>query len=291
MDHPDVDGPATSDGHGEPRCGQVPEHARRQRRAAGRRLTTRRESGRVGAAARNLSYEPAPSVPPRAAPPRRLQPQVRDRRQSTFWTGPGATAVTLAASYLLVRLIWGAEVALVLCMVIVVHELGHFTVAYVGGFDLSWPIIVLPLGGAVLMDYSRAPTPDRAEAAAILAGPLAGAIFALAVAPMALLSDNSTASMFVIISVVVNGVNLLPVGILDGGHLARIVGAPNWLGWLVVIPAFGLDLTLGIVLAIAAVLGHSQPPEAFRGPARTTAVGGWVFTMALLAGLWSACGP
>lgn len=246
----------------------------------------------MGSAARDISHAPSRDTNVRASPLRIVEPSAPAPKPSrSFWSGPGATVATLAASYVAARLIWGADLALVLCMVIVVHELGHFAVAFLGRFELTWPIIALPLGGVVFMDPSRAARPDRAETAAIVAGPLAGALAALAVAPMALFTDNPMATSFVAISALINGLNLLPVGILDGGHLARIVGLPRWTGWLVAVPALWIDLVLGIVLVVAALLGASADSRSYQGPARATAVGGWVLTAALLGALWITCVP
>lgn len=200
-------------------------------------------------------------------------------------SGPAVTGLTLVASFELTKLVFGsASFALALCAAILVHELGHFAVAKLGGFAITWPIIALPLGGVVLMDPESAPDSDCAEATAVAAGPLLGLLAAGAVAATSP-TPGSLPATFVSLSVLVNALNLLPVGALDGGRLAGYVGTPAWLDWPLTACSFAISSVLGLTLVIAVGLAHFAGPRSRSrsGRARRIAAFGWLSSALLVA--------
>ena len=116
--------------------------------------------------------------------------------------------------------LWGLRAAVVVCLIVVVHEFGHYAVARLGRLTICAPIVALPLGGLVLFDPSRSPRPQRAGAAVIVAGPLCGALGAVIAAAGWGLTHNWWVLAFAQASVWFNLINLFPTGILDG-HTAR----------------------------------------------------------------------
>lgn len=169
------------------------------------------------------------------------------------------TAASIAATLPICALIFGWPISVLLAAVVLAHELGHFAAGRIGGVVLFAPVLVLPLGGFVLMDADKLKSNPRAEATVIAAGPVAGGLTALAVT---VLCDGPWTAAFVQVSIWLNLVNLLPVGALDGGRLARLVGLPRTVGWVIGAPAAvwnPLLLTAIVAIVPAAALGDRQP--------------------------------
>lgn len=199
------------------------------------------------------------------------------------------TVVSSVASFLVTRYFFGDRIAFVLCTVVLIHEFGHFAVARVGGFAQTWPVLLVPLGGFVAMDVDRALCRDRAEATAIAAGPIAGLLSGVLVAPFALATDWWLPSMFAFVTLVVNALNLLPVMPLDGGRLARILGLPHWSGLPFALATFFLDIATGLVLTALFVIASlgSEPSESgdYLSAAKRIAICGWLIAASLVGAL------
>ncbi|MCP9491667.1 MAG: hypothetical protein MSC31_17610 [Solirubrobacteraceae bacterium MAG38_C4-C5] len=161
--------------------------------------------------------------------------------------------------------------------------MGHYALARVGGVAVSSPIVVVPLGGYVVVDGARLDRNPRAEASVVTAGPLAGALAAVSVA----WASNSTWSeTFVHVSLWVNVLNLLPVGALDGGRLARLAGLHPAVGWAVGAPAALWNPWLLTAMIPAALLGDRHAAhiaERERHAVRRIALGGAFISLTLLA--------
>lgn len=118
-------------------------------------------------------------------------------------------------------------------------------------------------------------------------------VAAFAVLPFALIGDDPPVRSFVVVSAVLNGLNLLPVGVLDGGRLARILGAPRWLGWLSVGPTVILSPALALLLAIAALPGFllDAPHAAYPRTARVVAASGCILAAGMVGVAWTLAAP
>jgi Zn-dependent protease len=121
-------------------------------------------------------------------------------------------------------LIWGWRFAVGLVALIFVHEMGHFLEASREHLRPSWPVFVPFLGAYV--KHTRGNPWQTARVA--IAGPMLGGLAALA----CYLAGRADASGLLValgyFGFVLNLINLLPFGILDGGAVWR---STRWL-WL-----------------------------------------------------------
>lgn len=114
-------------------------------------------------------------------------------------------------------LIWGWKFAAGIIFLIFIHELGHYLEATREGLHPSWPVFVPFLGAYV--KHTRG-NPWQTTRVAI-AGPMLGGLGALA---CFLVGKSDGSHMLVAIGYfgfVLNLINLLPFGILDGGSVWR----------------------------------------------------------------------
>jgi Zn-dependent protease len=119
-------------------------------------------------------------------------------------------------------LIWGWKFALGVVVLIFVHEMGHWLEAKREGLNPQWPVFI-PFLGAYVKHTGGNPWQTARVA---IAGPIVGGIGALAfyVAGQANGSDLLVALAYV--GFFLNLINLLPISILDGGHVWR---STRWL--------------------------------------------------------------
>ena len=121
-------------------------------------------------------------------------------------------------------LIWGWQFGLGVVVLIFVHEMGHFLEAKRERLSPSWPVFIPFLGAYV--KYTRGNPWQTARVA--IAGPLLGGLGALACYVVGK-ADSSTVLLAIgYFGFVLNLINLLPFGILDGGAVWR---STRWL-WL-----------------------------------------------------------
>jgi membrane-associated protease RseP (regulator of RpoE activity) len=121
------------------------------------------------------------------------------------------------------------EFALGLVLLILVHELGHFAEAKRQGIPVTLPTFI-PLIGAYVRIRQANLSPWR-SALVSLAGPLVGSIGA-AVAWAASLAGSAQLLVAIAnIGFLLNAFNLLPIGFLDGGGIARAIGEARR-GWI-----------------------------------------------------------
>lgn len=172
------------------------------------------------------------------------------------------TLVSLAGSLAVGSVTLGWWTAALFASVVMAHEAGHYAVARAAGLHRSGPVVIFPLGGFVALDSEGMDKRPRAEASIILAGPL----FGCACAWMSAIAWWATTSpwfhAFAVASTWVNLLNLLPVGALDGGRLARLIRIPAPAGWMMsapVIAAITTPIGVGVFLA-AAALGRFDRP-------------------------------
>ncbi len=119
-------------------------------------------------------------------------------------------------------LIWGWKFALGLIGLIFVHEMGHFLEASREHLHPSWPIFVPFLGAYVR--YTRGNPWQTARVA--LAGPILGGLAGLACYVAGRAEGSTLLVALGYFGFVLNLINLLPFGILDGGSVWR---STRWL--------------------------------------------------------------
>jgi Zn-dependent protease len=119
-------------------------------------------------------------------------------------------------------LIWGWRFALGVVVLIFLHELGHFVEAKREGLNPDWPVFIPFLGAYV--KHTRGNPWQTARVA--IAGPILGGAAALA---CFLLGEAQGSNLLIALGYfgfIVNLINLLPFGILDGGSVWR---STRWL--------------------------------------------------------------
>ncbi len=141
-------------------------------------------------------------------------------------------------------LIWGWKFALGVIVLIFFHEMGHFLEARREHLNPSWPVFIPFLGAYV--KYTRGNPWQTARVA--LAGPILGGLASLA----CLIAGQANGSNLLLalgyFGFFINLLNLLPVGILDGGSVWRSTR------WLWVGGGRGKAAFAGTLYALTAVL-------------------------------------
>jgi membrane-associated protease RseP (regulator of RpoE activity) len=113
---------------------------------------------------------------------------------------------------------FGAGVA----VLILVHELGHIAEARRQGLHVTWPMFI-PFFGAYVMVNRAGLTPWR-NALISLAGPAVGSLGAAAIWAVGSSRDSALLLFLANFGFLLNAFNLLPIGFLDGGHIAGAIG-------------------------------------------------------------------
>jgi Zn-dependent protease len=115
-------------------------------------------------------------------------------------------------------LIWGWKFAVGLVFLILVHEMGHYLEARRQGLHPALPVFIPFLGAYVSIKDERNPW-QHAKIA--LAGPIVGGIGAAALWLVGEADSSRLLQALGYTGFLLNLFNLLPVGFLDGGHIAR----------------------------------------------------------------------
>ena len=119
-------------------------------------------------------------------------------------------------------LIWGWRFALGVIILIFVHELGHYLEAAREGLNPDWPVFIPFLGAYVR--HTRGNPWQTARVA--IAGPMLGGVAALACYAIGKANGSHLLIALGYFGFVLNLINLLPFGILDGGSVWR---STKWL--------------------------------------------------------------
>jgi Zn-dependent protease len=116
-------------------------------------------------------------------------------------------------------LIWGWRFAVGFVLLILVHELGHFFEARRQGLHSTWPTFIPFFGAFVLI--KDAPLNPWRNALVSLAGPAYGGVAAAVCWVAAEAYDSNLLRALAYAGFLINLINLLPIGILDGGSIWR----------------------------------------------------------------------
>jgi Zn-dependent protease len=106
-------------------------------------------------------------------------------------------------------------------LMLLVHELGHSAEARRQGLKVTWPMFI-PFFGAYVKIQHAGLTPWR-NALISLAGPFTGGIAAAAVWGVGEARGSAMLIVLGNIGFLLNVFNLLPIGFLDGGHVAASI--------------------------------------------------------------------
>jgi Zn-dependent protease len=116
-------------------------------------------------------------------------------------------------------LIWGWRFATGFVLLILVHELGHFFEARRQGLHATWPTFIPFLGAYVLI--KDAPLNPWRNSLVALAGPAYGAAGSAVCWGIGEANDSNLFRALAYAGFLINLINLIPVGILDGGAVYR----------------------------------------------------------------------
>ena len=117
-------------------------------------------------------------------------------------------------------LIWGWKFALGVIVLIFLHEMGHFLEAWRERLHPSWPVFIPFLGAYVKHTSGNAWQTARVA----LAGPILGGVAALAFYVVGRANGSQLFEALAYFGFFLNLLNLLPIGILDGGAIWRATG-------------------------------------------------------------------
>lgn len=116
-------------------------------------------------------------------------------------------------------LIWGLPFAVGVVLLILAHELGHYVEARRAGLDPQLPVFIPFLGAYVALRNTRFDPWVSARVA--IAGPIAGGAAALACLVVGRLGSSDLLVALAYAGFLLNLINLIPVGFLDGAHVLR----------------------------------------------------------------------
>lgn len=159
---------------------------------------------------------------------------------------------------------WDWKFTLWLIPVLLFHEAGHWIAMRTFRYR-NLRMFFIPLFGAAVSGQHWN-VPGWKKAIVSLAGPVPGIVLGCALAIVAFFVRNSWLDELALILLVLNGINLLPVLPLDGGHVlhATLFCRNRWLDLVFRCVAVGLLLLLSLVLGrgmlfIAIALGVTLP--------------------------------
>ena len=163
----------------------------------------------------------------------------------------GLFAASVALSVGLGALIWDLQFAVIILLVIIFHELGHYLAMRAFGYR-NVHMLALPLVGGVTLGLDAEPSAVK-RAWMSLMGPLPGIIVGWILLYFAFTSGfeagiNSWLSITAIILLFVNYLNIIPMLPLDGGHVVQALLPPRWVNLQAAILA--ITCVIGIIAAV-----------------------------------------
>ena len=117
-------------------------------------------------------------------------------------------------------LIWGWKFGIGFVALLLLHELGHYIEAKREGLNPKLPVFVPFLGAYVR--YTRGHPWQTAKIA--IAGPIFGGLASLVFYAVGIAIDSTLMEALAYFGFLLNLINLIPVGILDGGAVWRSAG-------------------------------------------------------------------
>jgi Zn-dependent protease len=178
------------------------------------------------------------------------------------------SAVSIVVSLWFYMLAFGPKLGIVVVLLFIVHEMGHWVVLRGFGVRVSLPYLIPGLGAFVAQ---KSPTANIVQdAAAAMAGPGVG----IAAAALCQAYGIATGNTFWIVAAhfgyLINLINLIPVPPLDGGRIAGALEPRLWLLGLVMFVAYivytGLDNPVAwLFLLLIGVTAIPRALAAWRG--------------------------
>ena len=163
------------------------------------------------------------------------------------------TGGTMFLSVWLYAMQWGWWFAVGFVILLLVHECGHLVAARRVGLKVGAPVFIPFMGAFIAL--KDAPHNAWIEAQVAIGGPLLGSAGALACDGLFLITGQPLFRALAYTGFLLNLFNLIPVGFLDGGRVAKALSPWLWLIGAVVMVAlliqhFNLLLLILLVLAV-----------------------------------------
>ena len=135
--------------------------------------------------------------------------------------------LSLAVNFFVLHNLVGTAASFAILFVIGCHELGHLAVARWFKVPVLWPIFVPWIGACVVM--LKPANTEREKAWIGIAGPIAGLAANLVVHHLGQRLESPGLLEVAIWGYSVHLFNMIPAGMLDGGHIAGFLGRWLWL--------------------------------------------------------------
>ena len=178
-----------------------------------------------------------------------------------YGVAAGSIAVTIAAYATKFR--FGLVVGFV--VITLIHEIGHAIAIRAKGLRAGFMVFIPFIGGAVTLKDQPRSVYDDAQIG--LAGPVAGTAASLICLQVFKWSHNPLYLLIALTGFILNLINLLPIGMLDGGRISAAVTKWMWvLGGAILTykvikqpnPLLILILVLSIFQVYAAILREKE---------------------------------
>ena len=163
------------------------------------------------------------------------------------------TGGTMFLSVWIYALQWGWWFAAGFVLLLLVHESGHLIAARRVGLKVGAPVFIPFMGAFIAL--KDVPRNAWIEAQVAIGGPLIGSAGALACEGLGMLTGQPLFRALAYTGFLLNLFNLIPLGFLDGGRVAKALSPWLWLIGAVVMVAlllqhFNLLLLILLVLAV-----------------------------------------
>src|SRR5207302_6405677 len=111
-------------------------------------------------------------------------------------------------------------------VIILIHEIGHAVVIRAKGLRAGFMVFIPFIGGAVTLKDQPRSAYDDAQIG--LAGPIAGTVASLVCLQIFKSTGNALYLLIASVGFIINLINLLPLGPLDGGRISAAVTKWMW---------------------------------------------------------------
>ncbi|MBD5656831.1 MAG: site-2 protease family protein [Candidatus Eremiobacteraeota bacterium] len=182
-----------------------------------------------------------------------------------FFAGKFAlTGFSFLASIWFYALFFGWKFAIVLVLLIAIHELGHLI--FVRGYGLSAPGIVFLPGLGAFTSWTGGNTTVYQESVIAFGGPLLGTIGGLVCFAYGAATNEPFWYAAANTAFFLNLFNMIPLGVFDGGRMTAAISPNLWiLGFVIVVGAAVAFHWWSPILLLVVALSIPRAIEAFRG--------------------------
>jgi Zn-dependent protease len=149
------------------------------------------------------------------------------RFHAIFQDTRGLSLVSLLVSFAVQWWLVGPVWATAFCFILASHEAGHLLASRIFHIPVLWPVFIPKIGALILLkDEVKNP---YHEAWLGISGPIAGLTATGVIHLLAIKTGSRELAHCSAAGYVIHAFNLIPLGDLDGGHIAPMVGRWLWI--------------------------------------------------------------